>query len=219
MMAGTTPRRLKLAAVATGVMVAGVLAVPALASAQGVDEPSTTATTMDMPTTVTTVASTTTVTTVGSTTTSTLPSTTTTTRTPPQISQVADVYHPGDSITLSGKGCLTDGKPGTVQSVLVTEDGRVGLLAPTVPAAADGSFKLTVTLPDNVGAGAAALVPGCFPADGSEPFAIDGGIVFVVEIPGQPSGPITTNPGELKKKAIAKLAAPKAVTGKPTYTG
>jgi hypothetical protein len=212
MMAGTTPRRIKLAAVATGVMVAGVLAVPTLANAQSVDEPSTTTTTMDMPmpTTVTTVASTTT---------STVPSVTTTTRTPPQITPVADVYHPGDSITLKGKGCLTDGKSGTVQAVLATEDGRAGLLPPTVPAAADGSFTLTVTLPDNVSAGAAGLFPGCFPADGSTPFGIDGGIVFAIEIPGVPAGPVVPNTGALKKAAAAKLAAPKAVTSKPTYTG
>jgi len=211
MMAGTTPRRIKLAAVATGVMVAGVLAVPTLASAQGVDEPSTTATTMDMPTTVTTVASTTT---------STVPASTTTTTRLPQLTEVEDIYHPGDSVTVSGKGCLIDGKPGYVIAVWESQTGASGFFQNYVVASPTGNFSLTVTLPADIPAGPAFVLPGCTTAEGTGTFALDGGIIFRVEIPGvPPSGTITTNPSSLRRGALARLAAPKAVAAKPAYTG
>src|SRR4051812_48162896 len=164
-MAGTTPRRIKLAAVATGVMVAGVLAVPTLASAQGVDEPSTTTTTMDMPMPTTTVALPTTV----APTTSTVPTTPPTTRLP-RLTPVDDVYHPGDNVTVSGTGCLIDGKPGVVIAVWDSQTGASGYFTNYVNAGADGSFSITVTLPANIPAGPAFVLPGCTTSEGLNTF-------------------------------------------------
>jgi hypothetical protein len=196
-------RRVKAAAAATGVVVAGVLAMPSLAGAESMDH--------DMEPT-TTVAPTTT--TLATTTTTTIAVTTTTARVP-QLTQ-GGVHAPGDHVTVSGDGCKIDGKPGTVIVALGTET-RAGLLPERAAANADGTYSITVTLPADVESGEAALVTGCTD-DLTQSFVLDG-VVFIVQRPGEPAGKIEQNTGALKNKAAAKLKAPKAVKSTPTFTG
>jgi hypothetical protein len=209
-MARSSAHRVKVATAGTGVVVAGVLAMSSLAGAQSVDHDH------DMEETTTTVAPTTVApTTTVVATTSTVATTTTTTRVP-TVTQVGDVYAPGDHVTLSGSGCLIDGKPGIVIVALATEP-KVGLLPETATADAGGSYRITVTLPADAASGLAVLVAGC--TDGVAPdFALDG-LAFVIQRPGEPVGRSEQNAGALKSRAVAKIISPKAVTASPKFTG
>jgi hypothetical protein len=207
MTAGNTPRRAKLAAVATGVVALGVLVTPALAGAEehGHGAPTTAAPTTAAPTTAapTTAAPTTKP-----------PTTAAPTTKAPTPPQVVPVHAPGEIISVSGGGCLIDGKPGWIAYGIADNYGHVvgGLGS---QAKADGSWSLSVAVPADAQNGEGYLGVGCFDllSDHSVleyPFIIEGG-----KITGTPGGETR----DAKAAAEAKVAAPKPVKANAKYTG
>jgi hypothetical protein len=210
-MTGTQRPGRRALALTAGVVLAGVLAVPAAAAAD--DSPPSTA-----------ASSTTTTTTEASTTTTTEATTSTTA---PQANFREVTLAPGESFTLSGKGCLlgTEKTPGTVTVVLITED-RDGKpvswrLRNEAKAGADGSYSVTNVVP-NLNHAFYVAVAVCYtPGDEANAVVLDEFLLIRVKgvAPKPGEKPPSRSEVAAQAKAKARSKGPNPVKASPRFTG
>jgi hypothetical protein len=145
---------------------------------------------------------------------------------------------PGESITLSGTGCLVDGAPGYLTSAIadVAEVPNVTVLPNSSVADEAGKWTLTNRLPSVLPADLYVIAVACTDADGVEETKLDNAI-FVLHIDRPQTPGTTTEPKvvvepptpkavekaadkvEQKKVTPPKASKPKAVPAKPKFAG